>query len=58
MVYIIFMLIKPFSDDSCPVDGGNVILEETTPIRIETIHHRLKVTTLNGCVFIGVYLTL
>jgi hypothetical protein len=26
MVYIIFMLIKPFSDHSCPVDGGIVIL--------------------------------
>ena len=26
MVYIIFMLIKPFNDHSCPVDGGIVIL--------------------------------
>ena len=26
MVYIVFMLIKPFSDHSCPVDGGIVIL--------------------------------
>ena len=26
MVYIMFMLIKPFSDPLCPVDGGIVIL--------------------------------
>jgi hypothetical protein len=26
MVYIVFMLIKPFSDHSCPVDRGIVIL--------------------------------
>jgi hypothetical protein len=48
MVYIVFMLIKPFSDLSYPVDGGIIILEETTPIRIDIIHHRLKVITQNG----------
>ena len=58
MVYIVFMLIKPFSDHSCPVDGDIVFLEETTPIRIEMLHLRLKVINQNGCVFIGVYLAL
>lgn len=32
---IIFTLINPFSEPLCPVDGGGVSLEETTPIRIE-----------------------
>jgi hypothetical protein len=50
------MLIKPFNDHLCPVDVGIVILEETTPIRIEMLHHRLKVIPMNGCAFIGVYL--
>jgi hypothetical protein len=45
MVYIIFMLIKPFSDHSCPVEEG--ILDEPTPIRIEMIHHRLEVIPQN-----------
>ncbi len=30
MIHIIFILIKPFSDPSCPMDGG---MEETTPIK-------------------------
>lgn len=29
MIHIIFILIKPFSHPSCPVDGDAVILEET-----------------------------
>ena len=48
MIHIIFILIKPFSDPSCPMDGGIVILEETTPIRIEMFHHRIKVITQNN----------
>ncbi len=52
MIHIIFILIKPFSDPSCPADGGIVILEETTPIRIEMFHHRIKVTTQNNFVLI------
>ena len=43
MIHIIFILIKPFSDPSCPMDGGIVILEETSPIRIEMFHQRIKV---------------
>ena len=35
MIYMIFILIKPFSDPLCPVDEGILILEETTHIRIE-----------------------
>ena len=58
MVYFIFMLIKTFSDHPCPVDGGIVILKETTPITIEMLQHRLKVISQNGCVFIVVYLAL
>ena len=39
--HIIFILIKPFSDPSFPIDGGIVILEETVRIRIEMFHHEL-----------------
>ncbi len=52
MIHIIFMLIKPVSDPSFPVDGGIVILEETTPVRIEMFHHRIKVITQNNFVLI------
>ncbi len=38
MIHIIFILLKLFNDPSCPMDGGIVILEETTPIRIEMFH--------------------
>lgn len=38
----IFMIIKPFSELSCPVDRSGVILEETSPIQIEMFHHRIK----------------
>ena len=31
-----------------PVNWGVVILEETTPIRIEMFHHRIKVITHNN----------
>ncbi len=51
MTHIIFILIKPFSDpSSCPMDGA--ILEETTPIRMEMFHHRIKVITQNNFVLI------
>lgn len=42
MIYITFIFIKPFSKALCTVDkdGGGVILEETSPMRIEMI--RLK----------------
>ena len=45
MIHNIFILIKPFSDPLCPMDGGIVILEETIPIRIEMFHYRIKVIT-------------
>ena len=51
MIHIIFILIRPFSDLSCPMDGD--ILEETTPIRIEMFHHRIKVITHNIFVLIS-----
>lgn len=35
MIDIIFFNTKPFSEPSLPVDGGGVVLEETTAIRIE-----------------------
>lgn len=47
MIYIIFLLIKPFSESSFPVDGGGVILEETMSIRIETFAHGVKVISQN-----------
>lgn len=43
MIYISFILIKPFNELLYPVNGGRVILGETTPIRREMIHHSTKV---------------
>lgn len=37
MFYIIFTMIKPVSGPLCCVDGGGVILEETTLIRNEIL---------------------
>lgn len=34
MMYIHIHIHSPFSEYSCPVDGGRVFLEDTTPIRI------------------------
>lgn len=50
MIHIIFILIKPFSHPVCPMDGGIIILEETTPINIEIFHHWMKVITQNNFV--------
>lgn len=36
------VLIKLFSDPSCSVDGGIIILEKTTPIRTEMFHQKSK----------------
>lgn len=44
-----FILFKPFSDASRPIDGGTVILEETTPITIEMLY---KAITQNNFVLI------
>ncbi len=52
MIHIIFILIKPFSESSCPVDAGMDSVEETTPIRIEMFHLRIKVITQNNFIFI------
>ena len=52
MIHIIFILIQPFSDPSCFIDEGIVILEETAPIRIEMFYHRIKVITQNNFVLI------
>ena len=35
------------------MDGGVVILEETTPIRIAMFHHKMKVTTQNNTIEIN-----
>ena len=51
MIHIIFILIKPFSDPSCPMDGG-IDSQETTTIRIEMFHHRIKVIAQNNFVLI------
>lgn len=32
VAYRLLILVKPLSDLSCPNYGGNIILEETTPI--------------------------
>lgn len=34
------MPLKAFSHHSCPMDGGIVILEESTPTRIEIFHYK------------------
>lgn len=47
MIYIISILIKPFSKPLCPVDGGRVILEDINWILI--CHHRTKVISQNLC---------
>lgn len=46
MDYIILILIRPFSEHSCSVDGGGAILEETAPIKIERFCYRIKVISL------------
>ena len=38
MIYIIFILIKPFSYRLCPKDGGILFLEETARHRTEMFH--------------------
>lgn len=42
MIYII-VILRLYSETLCTVTGGGVILEETTAIRIEMLHHRIKV---------------
>lgn len=42
-IHIILMLIKPFGDSSCNIDGAIVILEETTSIRVGMFHNGMKV---------------
>lgn len=39
MIDIVF---SSFSEPSCPMDGGVVILEKVTPIRIEKFHHKIN----------------
>lgn len=35
MIYVFFVLIAPFSESLCSMDGGGIILDRTTPIRIK-----------------------
>lgn len=39
MIFIIFIIIKLFTDVLFPIDRGFVILEEAAPIRIEICYH-------------------
>lgn len=39
----LFIPIEPFSEPLCPVDMGEDMLDETTLIRMEMFHHRIKV---------------
>ena len=43
-----FILIKPFTEHLCPVNGGSAIQEETIHIRKETFYHRIKVISQNN----------
>lgn len=38
MIYIVFIPLNYLLTPVCPVDGGGVVLEEATPIRMEPIH--------------------
>lgn len=35
MIYIILVLVRPFSEPLCPVYVGGTILEETMPVTIK-----------------------
>lgn len=37
MIYLVFILIKPFIELSFPVDE-DIVVEKTTPIRIRKFH--------------------
>lgn len=50
MIHIVLILIKPFSDPVCSMDGGTV--RESTSIKIEMFHHRGKVIAQNNLVLI------
>lgn len=45
IILVIFAFMKPFSDPLYQMDTDTMILEETTPIRLEVFHYRLKTTT-------------
>lgn len=42
----------------CTIDGGTVMMEETTPVRKEMLCHKIKVITQNSFVLICNYLSL
>lgn len=44
IILVIFAFMKPFSDPLYQMDT-DTILEETTPIRLEVFHYRLKTIT-------------
>lgn len=37
MIHLIFIIFKSLIKTLCPVNGGAVILEDTTPIRTEML---------------------
>lgn len=43
MICNIYMLMKAYIESCCPVGGGGVILEGTTPIRIEMFQYGIKI---------------
>lgn len=45
IILVILAFMKPFSDPLYQMDTDTMILEETTPIRLEVFHYRLKTTT-------------
>lgn len=47
MIDIIFIL-KPFSDPLRCMDGGIVILDETTSIRMEILDHKTQINFVLG----------
>lgn len=48
MINIIFKLIKPFYEISCPVDVDKVVLEKVIPFRVKIFHHRIKACQQNA----------
>lgn len=48
MIHTIFILVRPLSDPSFPVNRATDVLDETTFIRIETLHHRIQGMVINN----------
>lgn len=46
------IIIRTFSESSCPVDVGRGIVELSTPIRIEMFYDKVKLISQNNFILI------